>query len=138
MPLGGTLRFLRQSVRLVLSLASIAFVGTGVPAFAQHGGGHAGGGGGHVSAPHVSTPHVASPGTAAPPIHVSVTNGAGRTFVATPPPVRLAMPPAGNRPIVGNHVMMPPVLPPVSGPRTVIVGPHSTVGFPRTGMLDGR
>jgi hypothetical protein len=33
---------------------------------------------------------------------------------------------------------MPPVLPPVSGPRAVEVGPHTTVGFPRTDMLDGK
>lgn len=57
-----------------------------------------------------------------------------RTFVAAPPVVHLIPGPGANRPIVGNHVMMPPVLPPVEGQRTVGVGSHTVVGFPAAGI----
>jgi hypothetical protein len=141
----GTLKVLRHSIRWNLILALVAIVCAGVPAFGQHGGGHAGGG--HVSAPHAGSPHVATPGavpvTHVPPSRPMVSygppiSGGTRGFVATPPPVRMAERPRTNHPVIGNRVTMPPVLPPAAGPRVVVVGPHATVGFPRTGMVDGK
>ena len=99
--------------------------------FAQHGGGHAGGG--HFAgAPRVAAPHISSPGVAhTAPSHPAIlylppeAGASGRTFVTTPPPVRLIPPPGMARPVLGNRVM-PPVVAPVE--------PHTTIGFPAAGV----
>lgn len=114
----------------------------GMATFAQHGGGgHVGGGGHFGGAMHAGSPHVASPHVSAPTavhtapsrpptiLYLPPAGGAGgRTFVATPPPVRFIPPPRPVRPVIGNRVM-----PPVIGP----VGPHTTIGFPATGAMGG-
>lgn len=98
--------------------------------FGQHGGGHVGGGhfagSAHVAAPHVSTPGVHTAPSHPAILYLPPVAGPGsRTFVATPPATRLIPPPGISRPVLGNGVM-----PPVIGP----VGPHTTIGFPSTGV----
>lgn len=124
--------FPRKASVVIASCVIVAFSAwISVPAFGQHGGGgHAAagghfGGGGHVSAPAVSSPHV----VITRPVIVGPPAGT-RSFVATPPVVHLTPRPGMNRPVVGSHVMMPPVLPPQSSPRMVGVGPHTVIGFP--------
>lgn len=46
-----------------------------------------------------------------------------------PPPVRLVVPPAMNRPILGNHVILPPGAP--------ASAPHTIIGFPPSGSATG-
>ena len=125
-----TLELFPRRVSVVAACCVALTFSAWIPAFGQHGGGHAAGGGGHVAAPHVSAPAVSTP-------HVVITRPAiigppagTRSFVATPPIVHLTPRPGMNRPAVGSHVMMPPVLPPQSGPRTIGVGPHTVIGFP--------
>jgi hypothetical protein len=95
--------------------------------FAQHGGGHFSGGT-HAGAPHVAAapaPHVAPMRTLGAP----AAGAASRGFVATPPPLRLVVPPAMNRPILGNHVILPPGAP--------ASAPHTIIGFPPSGRATG-
>jgi len=128
----------------LLIVAAVVFTGTtGTVAFAQHGGGHVGGGhlgGGHVAGGHFSGGHMsASHGSASPRSHGMVSRASGdpplagfgtRSFVATPPPVRLSPRPGANRPIVGNRVTMLPFLPSQAEPQTGATH-TSPVHFPR-------
>ena len=124
----------------LLIVAAVVFTGTtGTVAFAQHGGGHVGGGhlgGGHVAGGHFSGGHMSAPhGSASPRSHGMVSRASGdpplagfgtRSFVATPPPVRLSPRPGANRPIVGNRVTMLPFLPSQAEPQV----PGATHSWP--------
>ncbi len=119
--IGGGSRIRKFSLVLAGGLALLC--GAVRIASAQHGGGHFSAGA-HAGAPHVAAPqapHVApmrTPGA-------SAAGAVGRGFVTTPPPVRLVVPPAGNRPILGHHVILPPGVP--------ASAPHTIIGFAPSG-----
>jgi len=109
--------------------ASAALAFAPLPLFAQHGGGghigggHFSGGGGHVSsATHVSSaPHLATP----PAIYraPAISSPAAPHMIVVPPQ-SFARPSQFGAPVVGNHILMPPVVP--GAPSNA----RTTVGYP--------
>jgi hypothetical protein len=134
------------TILLTLAGAVALTCAPGRVAWAQHagggfGGGHAGGTsvghagtGGHAgSAPHVAMPRASGAsgshgGASGPAIIYLPPSGGPRAFAAPPPVVHMIPPPGSTHPVLGSHVIMPPVVAPVE--------PHTTVGFPSAGSSD--